>query len=96
MKKCMKKCIKKLSQMNSERRCVSCRIMKTKSELIRITRFKNEFELDLIGNKPGRGAYVCKTEPCLIKIKKKKSFEASFKSKVPQEIYDILEDITMN
>lgn len=70
--------------------------MKKKSELVRITRFEDEFSVDFSGKKPGRGAYICKKEECLIKVRKKKPLESSFKSKVPQEIYNILEEITMN
>jgi len=82
----------------SERRCVSCRAMKHKTELLRVTRFNNSFELDLTQKKCGRGAYICKfDDDCIKKVFKKKSLEASFKSAIPHEIYEnLMEEFSMN
>ena len=42
--------------------------MKPKKELIRVVKSKeNEISIDLVGKKPGRGAYVCKDRACLEK-----------------------------
>jgi len=62
-----------------------------KKQLVRIVRTpEGAFKLDESGKAAGRGAYLCKTADCLAKAAKSKAFERSFKSKVPQEIYDII------
>ena len=70
------------------RKCTGCQEMKDKRELIRIVRNdEGVFSLDATGKKPGRGAYICKSEECLNKAKKSKGLERSFKTAVPEEVY---------
>ena len=45
---------------------------------------------DLVGKKPGRGAYLCPDPACLAKAKKKKALERCFEQPVPAEVYDAL------
>lgn len=71
------------------RRCISCREIKNKSEMLRIVKKSDEiFELDFSGNSDGRGAYVCKNLICANNNKKRKNLDRSFKMKVPADIYD--------
>ena len=73
------------------RKCTGCQEMKNKKELVRIVRNdEGEFSVDFTGKKPGRGAYVCPNEECLLKAHKSKSLERSFKSAVPAEVYEEL------
>lgn len=73
------------------RKCTGCQEMKSKKELIRVVRNdEGEFSLDATGKKPGRGAYICNSTDCLEKAFKNKGFERSFKSSVPEHIYDEL------
>lgn len=73
------------------RKCTGCQEMKNKKELIRIVRSnEGEFSLDFTGKKPGRGAYICPKEECLLKAQKSKGLERSFKVSVPGEIYEAL------
>ncbi len=73
------------------RKCTGCQEMKSKKELIRVVRNdEGEFSLDTTGKKPGRGAYICNSTECLEKAFKSKGLERSFKSKVPEDIYDQL------
>lgn len=73
------------------RKCTGCQEMKNKKELIRIVRDENgEFSIDLTGKKSGRGAYICPTIECLEKAQKSKGFERSFKTAVPQDVYNKL------
>lgn len=75
------------------RKCIGCHEMKDKKELIRIVRDKEgKFSLDDTGKKAGRGAYICRTLDCLTKAEKQKGLEASFKSKIPKEIYEDLKN----
>lgn len=82
------------------RKCIGCGEMKPKRELVRVVKApdikdengeiieKGELSLDLIGKKPGRGAYVCKNTECLDKAIKAKRFERSFKGQIPEYIFD--------
>ena len=46
--------------------------------------------IDLVGKKPGRGAYLCPNPDCLTKAKKKKALERCFEQPVPAEVYEAL------
>ena len=71
--------------------CVGGGEMKPKQELVRVVRAADEtISLDLIGKKPGRGAYLCKNADCLKKAKKSKKLQRAFSCEVPDEIYDHL------
>ena len=76
-----------------QRRCVGCREMKDKTDLVRIVRNADEsgFAVDDTGKSAGRGAYICKDATCFKKAAKSGGFERSFKQKIPQEIYAELE-----
>ena len=73
------------------RRCVGCREMKDKRELLRIVR-NNEGEIfvDPTGKKNGRGAYICKNMDCFLQIQKARSLNREFSCEIPEEIYDEL------
>jgi len=73
------------------RMCTGCMVMKPKKELIRVVKNKEgEISLDLIGKKPGRGAYVCKNVECLEKSFKTKRLSRNLETNISQEIYDDL------
>ena len=75
------------------RKCVWCGEMKPKSELVRIVKSK-EFgiSVDFEGKKSGRGAYVCRKLECLKKAGKMRRLERSFSCKIPEEVYEMLEE----
>ena len=74
------------------RKCIGCGEMKDKRELLRVLKTsENEIVLDTTGKKNGRGAYLCKNEECLKKLRKTKGLERSLKIAIPQEVYDKLE-----
>ena len=74
------------------RLCVGCQEMKLKLDLIRVIKTpEGEVTLDATGRKNGRGAYLCKNEECLKKLRKTKGLERSLKIAIPQEVYDKLE-----
>ena len=71
------------------RRCVSCRKNFHKSELLRVVKTPDEnFAVDFDGKSQGRGAYICKNPDCAENAKKRRQFDKSFKTKVPDEIYE--------
>lgn len=74
------------------RQCIGCGEMKSKKEMIRVLKTpKEEILLDATGKKNGRGAYLCREKECLVKARKNKGLERSFKMKIPNEVYDNLE-----
>lgn len=74
------------------RQCVGCGEMKSKKEMMRVLKTpEDEIVLDVTGKKNGRGAYLCKLSECLIKARKNKGLERSFKMSIPNEVYDKLE-----
>ena len=74
------------------RQCIGCREMKPKNELVRIIRTPaNDICLDKTGKKNGRGAYLCVSKECLIKARKNKGLERSFKMNIPNDVYESLE-----
>lgn len=76
-----------------QRMCVGCREMKEKRALKRIVRSpEGEISIDETGKKNGRGAYLCPSPECLAKARKTRSLERAFAAKIPDEIYQALED----
>ncbi len=74
------------------RQCVGCGEMKSKKEMMRVLKTpEDEIVLDVTGKKNGRGAYLCKSGQCLLKARKNKGLERSFKMSIPNEVYDNLE-----
>lgn len=75
------------------RRCTGCGEMKSKKELVRVVKNKEEeISLDLTGKKAGRGAYVCKNTECLKKARKSRGFERGLSCRIPDEVYDQMEE----
>ena len=70
------------------RRCVVCRQVFHKSELLRVVKSAGNFSLDFGGKAGGRGAYVCKSPECAAKLFKRRNFDKIFKVKLPGEIYE--------
>ncbi|MCX7773099.1 MAG: YlxR family protein [Clostridia bacterium] len=71
------------------RRCVGCREMKDKRELLRIVK-NNEgvIFVDPTGKKNGRGAYICKSMECFSQARKAKSLSREFSCEIPDEVYE--------
>jgi len=73
------------------RQCLGCREMKPKFELIRAVRSpEGEVTLDFHGKKPGRGAYVCRSEECLKRAIKTRALSRAFGVQIPEAIIDEL------
>jgi predicted RNA-binding protein YlxR (DUF448 family) len=66
--------------------------MKGKKEMMRVLKTpEEEIVLDVTGKKNGRGAYLCISKECLMKARKNKGLERSFKMSIPNDVYDNLE-----
>ena len=73
------------------RRCTGCNESKPKKELVRVVRSpEGEISLDLVGKKPGRGAYLCLDAQCLAKAQKAKRIERALETPIPPEVYDTI------
>ena len=70
------------------RRCVVCRQVHHKSELVRVVKSGENFSVDESGKAAGRGAYVCKSSACAAALMKRRNFDKIFKVKLPNEIYE--------
>lgn len=85
------------------RMCTGCNEMKPKKELVRVVKapqredesgypLPSEISLDLTGKKPGRGAYLCRNPECLRKARKARRLERAFSCRIPDEVYDRMEE----
>ena len=77
------------------RRCVACRQVRHKSELIRFIKTAEGISIDTTGKLDGRGAYVCKSLECAESLKKRRNLDKIFRVKVPTEIYDTIKEIVL-
>ena len=76
------------------RRCIACNEQKEKKDLLRIVRNKEGIlEIDLSGKKNGRGAYICKKEECLNKIKKTKRLEKVLNINIDEQFYESIRGV---
>ncbi len=74
------------------RQCVGCKEMKNKREMMRVLKTaEGPIVIDTTGRKNGRGAYLCMTKECLVKARKNKGLERSFKMSIPDKVYEELE-----
>ncbi len=82
--------------MEKLRMCIACRQMKDKRDLLRIVKDKEgNISVDLSGKKNGRGAYICKDETCLEKLKKQKSLNKAFKTNVSEDVYNEIREVIL-
>lgn len=82
------KCTKRIPQ----RMCIGCREMKERSELLRIVKEKDgAIYLDITNKAQGRGAYICNNPECFKKIKKTHGLDRTFKTSIPESVYEALE-----
>ena len=73
------------------RKCLACREMKPKNELLRVVKSpQGDISLDLNGKKPGRGAYVCQSAECLSRIIKSNAFARAFSTNISPNLYEEL------
>lgn len=79
------------------RTCIGCGIKKDKSEFIRIIKNNlNEINIDKIGKKDGRGAYICDSVDCFLKAYKFKKIDKTFKMKISEDVYERLRGIIID
>lgn len=75
------------------RKCVGCDERREKRDLIRVVRSpEGEVDIDTIGKKPGRGAYICPDRTCLEKAFKNRRIERNLQVSLPSDIKEFLEE----
>ena len=79
------------------RTCMGCNSKKTKIELIRIVKDKeNNVSVDRTGKKEGRGAYICDDKNCLEKVIKSKRLEKVLDIAISDETYNELRSVIVD
>lgn len=79
-----------------QRMCVSCKVRKSKAELLRIVLLPDgDIVVDPTGKKPGRGAYVCKTDICIEDARKTHRFDKGLHKPVGADIIEKLKTDTV-
>jgi len=74
------------SKYPPQRTCIACRQVKEKKALIRLVRTENGVaEIDVFGNKPGRGAYLCSNKICWELALKKNRLEYALRTKLNED-----------
>lgn len=79
------------------RTCMGCNSKKSKKELIRIVKDKeNNISIDRTGKLDGRGAYICDNIDCLEKVIKSKRLERVLEVQISEEIYHNLRGVIID
>ena len=80
-----------------ERTCVVTREKFPKKELLRIVRTpEGNVEIDLIGKKNGRGAYIKKDLEVLLKARREKTLERHLEAEIKDSLYEEIENVIKN
>lgn len=67
---------------------MGCNEKRPKKELIRVVRTPDgTVELDGVGKKSGRGAYICPKKTCFERAYKSKRLERCLEIEIPEDIY---------
>lgn len=80
-----------MSRRKSRCACASVRESKPKRELIRVVRAPDgTVSMDPGGKKPGRGAYVCRQESCLMRAIRQKQLERQLEVQLTDDVAEAL------
>ena len=75
------------------RRCVACRQMLPKAELLRVVKPQDgDAHIDFKGKAPGRGAYICRSAECFKRARKTRALERALEAAISPEVFDALEE----
>jgi uncharacterized protein len=79
-----------LKQINY-RRCISCRLVAPKNSFWRVVRLAKDHRIQL-DRGMGRSAYLCSNAKCLNQARIKNRLSSSLRTKVPEHIYQNLQE----
>ena len=72
------------------RRCISCKKMINRNQLLKVTRdYKEGVVLE---GGIGRSAYICPTETCLEEALRRKRLQKALRCQVPSNVIELLQD----
>lgn len=76
------------------RRCVGCMESKPKNSLVRIACYEGNLSVDPSGKAKGRGVYLCPSQECMEKARKRRALQRSFDVEISQErLEEIFEEL---
>ncbi len=79
-------------QKEIKRICQSCRQLKDRNFLLRITKLKdNTLIINPKSNEIGRSAYICNNKNCIENFIKKKKYKTSLKNPPQEEVLRLIE-----
>lgn len=74
-----------------QRTCVACRTVRPKRDLVRVVHLLDgSVVVDETGKKSGRGAYLCRQQPCWELALKRGALDRALKHQVPTEAREAL------
>lgn len=80
-----------------QRTCIACRQIKEKKALIRLVSTENGIaEIDVFGNKPGRGAYLCPKKICWELALRKNRLDYALRTKLHDDNRQTLREYSYN
>jgi uncharacterized protein len=80
-----------------QRICIACRQIKDKKALIRLVSTESGIaEIDVLGKKPGRGAYLCPQKTCWELALKKSRLDYALRTKLRDDNRQILREYSHN
>lgn len=80
-----------------QRTCIACRQIKEKKDLIRLVSTENGIaEIDVFGNKPGRGAYLCPKKICWELALRKNRLDYALRTKLHDDNRQTLREYSYN
>lgn len=80
-----------------QRTCIACRQIKDKKALIRLVSTESGIaEIDVLGKKPGRGAYLCPQKTCWELALKKSRLDYALRTKLRDDNRQILREYSHN
>jgi predicted RNA-binding protein YlxR (DUF448 family) len=75
------------------RTCIACRQTREKKDLIRLVSADNgTAAIDILGKKPGRGAYLCRRKTCWEMALKRNRLDYALRTKLRDDNRQILRD----
>ena len=81
--------------MEIKRKCASCKTIKNRAELIKITKLQNNLlKINPTSKELGRSIYICKNPDCIKKFIKKKLIKVGLKYSSQAEIERIEAELT--
>jgi hypothetical protein len=80
-----------------QRTCIACRQVKEKKHLIRLVSAENgTVEIDALGKKPGRGAYLCPKRTCWELTLRKNRLDYALRTRVSDDNRQTLREYIHN